>query len=116
MPPLKRAVAITTLFNALCLLASCSDQQDRGSSLAPLARQPWVANKLEQQSQASMQIVANSGAKKVAGQHSQILFGDLHVHTTFSPDAFIMSVPLYGRQRLEIAGGRLRFCPLLLQH
>lgn len=32
---------------------------------------------------------------------SQILFGDLHVHTTFSPDAFIMSVPLLGGSGLH---------------
>lgn len=33
---------------------------------------------------------------QAAGASKQILFGDMHVHTTFSKDAFIMSLPLLG--------------------
>ncbi|MEM1112179.1 MAG: DUF3604 domain-containing protein [Pseudomonadota bacterium] len=71
---------------AITCLCACGGPEGRGQ-VEGTALPPEV---IEERSRRQQAVAPASGA----GQ--EILFGDLHVHTTFSPDAFIMAVPLMG--------------------
>ena len=81
-----RSVSFITLSLVMVLLAACGKPQGRGEITGAAIADAVVADSLARQQDAVMEM----------GKANQILFGDLHVHTTFSPDAFIMSVPLMG--------------------
>jgi hypothetical protein len=51
-----------------------------------------VAERAAREAQAVARLVPDAAARP----EEQILFGDLHVHTTFSPDAFMRSLPMLG--------------------
>ncbi len=79
-----RTLRIATL---LCLtailLAACGQRQDPGT-VAPHTIEQANERKAEQYRQVADNAPGN------------IYFGDLHVHTTFSPDAFITAMPVNG--------------------
>ena len=88
---IERAVAVRRCALASCVLglAACGEPQGRGEVRGAALPAAVVADKVARQRAA------------LPAADSQILFGDLHVHTTFSPDAFIMSVPLMGGSGLH---------------
>lgn len=71
------------------LLSACGKPQDRGEIQGSAVPASVISDRQARQRTAAPSV------------DSQVLFGDLHVHTTFSPDAFIMSVPLMGGSGLH---------------
>ncbi len=69
------------------LAAACSGDPQQAGEPTPVAVAPAaVAARAERQ----------RGTPPPGAGSKQILFGDLHVHTTFSPDAFVVSLPVMG--------------------
>lgn len=77
---------------AACLLAACGRPVPPGEVTDVALPAELISSRQAAQIQAGQDLGAGDG---------QILFGDLHVHTAFSPDAFITSVPLMGGQGLQ---------------
>ncbi len=79
-----------TVVLGLCILAlaSCKGQhQGPGTIAGKRLPAEIISQRAAQQSKARRQAGAGN-------PHKQILFGDLHVHTTFSADAFMRSLPV----------------------
>ena len=90
--PVRIRMAATTGlpgFLLLLLLLSACDRQLVDGQVTAMAR---PAGQLPQRQQ--QQVAAALELRRDPGR--QILFGDLHTHTSFSPDGFILGMPLTG--------------------
>ena len=93
------AIAAAAVGAALAFVFNgCGGGQHEGPGTLSNRRIPVAAVRQRGQRQASSKDIATEGVAGI-GQRTaakQILFGDLHVHTTFSMDAFALSLPLRG--------------------
>ncbi len=70
------------------MLSACAERQGGGDVAAPSVTAAAISDREQRQSSIH------------TDTRPQILFGDLHVHTTFSPDAFITALPVAGGRGL----------------
>ena len=83
-----RFVRASLALAALVWLAACRGELETGGTITKKALPPAaVAERTTSQRDALAKLVPAAPAEK------QILFGDMHVHTTFSPDAFMRTLP-----------------------
>ncbi len=85
-----RAATITALALSTLALLACGEHQGPGEVTARAAAPERVEARAARQRAAALALDADATSPK------QILFGDLHVHTTFSTDAFAVALPMLG--------------------
>ena len=81
-----------TVLSLVLLLCACGEPEGRGEIAGAAVPVAVIANREARQ---------KSVSRLPSDKNTQILFGDLHVHTTFSPDAFVVAAPLMGGSGLH---------------
>src|SRR5262245_14670803 len=89
---MKIRAARVILASALLLPACRGQHQGPGEVTQQAVPAAVVAERAGRETQAVARLVPDAATRP----EKQILFGDLHVHTTFSPDAFMRSLPMLG--------------------
>jgi hypothetical protein len=93
----KRASSVGVACTALVLGLACGQQPAQETMEIQGAAKPEavVADAADRQRQ-GIRSLLEGAVEPRASQEKQILFGDLHVHTTFSFDAYLFSLPALG--------------------
>ncbi len=89
---MRRRLVSIGLAMVVGAIAGCrGHHQGPGEVTKEAVPAPVVAERARRQDDAKAHLFAAASGERPA---EQILFGDLHVHTTFSPDAFMRSLPM----------------------
>ena len=98
------------LVAAAALVLACGEHQDPGTIKGARLPDAVLQSRANAEAQAA-RVLAESATSPVPDE--QILFGDLHVHTTFSADAFMMGMPILqgeGAHPIADACDYARYC------